>query len=111
MPPSSSFLSTRFMVLPFFFTASRLVNLNNTKLPEEAVFIGRPSPWGNPYTLSKYSRAEAIELFEQHLFASGLINNLHLLKFKCLASFCYPEPCHGMVLLKYLEILEKDGDS
>ena len=98
---------TRFMGLYFVILLEpRLINLNSTSLPVDAEFIGRPSRWGNPFKLSHYSRNDAIRLYEEYLFKSGLIKKLHLLKFKVLACFCHPSPCHGDVLLKHLAKLE-----
>ena len=88
------------------FSDHRLINLRNSALPADAVFIGRPSLWGNPYKLALYSRKEAIRLYEIYLFESGLIDKLHILKFKTLACYCYPSHCHGEVLLRHLAKLE-----
>ena len=96
-------------VFPPFFSAPRLLNLKSTKANKETVFIGRPSRWGNPYKLSRHTRQEAIALYETHLLDSGLIHHLYELKFKQLACFCFPEACHGEILLKYLTPLEKDN--
>ena len=86
------------------------MNLKTNTLHKEAVYIGRPSLWGNPYRLSTHSRQEAIQLYESYLLSSGLIKHLHRLKFKQLACFCFPEACHGEVLLKHLIPLEAKSD-
>ena len=100
-------LFTRFMVIPIF-SVPRLVNMATTIPNKDAVYIGRPSRWGNPYRLSKYSRSEAIRLFEIHLVNSGLIEQIHILKNKQLVCFCHPKACHGEVLLKYITPLESE---
>ena len=87
------------------------MNLKTNTLHKEAVYIGRPSLWGNPYRLSRHSRQEAIKLYELYLLSSGLMEHLHLLKFKQLACYCYPEACHGEVLLKHLMPLEAKTDN
>jgi len=88
------------------FSAPRLVNMSTTIPDKDAVYIGRPSRWGNPYRLSRYPRNEAIQLFESHLLNSGLLKDIHILKYKQLACFCLPKACHGEVLLKYITRLE-----
>ena len=97
---------TRFMDSFFVPADRRLFNINNSIPPDDAVYIGRTSPWGNPYRLSEYTHEEAIRLYEVHLYESGLINKLHLLNFKKLACFCHPNPCHGDILLKHLDKIE-----
>jgi hypothetical protein len=76
------------------------------------VFIGRPGPWGNPYTHLTGTRAqhvvgtveEAIELYRLWLRARlcagepGLVEALAALQGQRLGCFCAPGPCHGDVL-------------
>lgn len=80
------------------------------------IYIGRPSPFGNPYshrkgTLAKYkvrSRKEAIEKYERYLLSSPeLMEKLNELKHKRLGCWCHPKPCHGDILKKYVDKLEK----
>lgn len=78
-------------------------------LPEGAVYIGRPSKFGNPFshlpdTLAKYkvgSRDEAIAAYEAWLFARpALLEAAKLeLRDKDLVCWCAPARCHGDVLL------------
>lgn len=79
------------------------------------VYIGRPGKWGNPYSHrddtkavhKAGSRKEAVELYERYLFDSGLVNELHELQDKVLGCWCHPKACHGHVLKKYVDRLEK----
>lgn len=79
------------------------------------VYIGRPGPYGNPYTHknetgAKYiveSRSVAIESFELYLRAmleedrDFVINEyLKPIAGKTLGCWCAPKPCHGSVLIK-----------
>lgn len=78
---------------------------------------GEPSKWGNPYTHnnnSKYakyvvdSRDEAIDNFEQYLLNNKeLMDSLHELKGKTLGCWCKPKRCHGDIIKKYVDRLEK----
>lgn len=63
------------------------------------VYIGRPSKWGNPFSLDEYEREEAIALYEQHL-GQELIEDLPELRGKTLGCWCAPKPCHGDVLAR-----------
>lgn len=74
------------------------------------VYIGRPSRWGNPFTLPKgvqrspnaaRARAAVIAKYEEWLKAQPeLLAALHELRGKRLGCFCAPLPCHGDVLLR-----------
>jgi len=74
------------------------------------VYIGRPSPWGNPFsheegTLAEFkvfSRTEAIRQFEIWLRAQPELVALvkRELKGKTLGCWCAPLQCHGDVLAK-----------
>lgn len=64
--------------------------------PKDAVYIGRGSPWGNPYVIGKHgTRAEVIELFRRNVLPKL---DLTPLKGKHLVCFCKPQACHGDLL-------------
>ena len=71
------------------------------------VYIGRPSKWGNPYTIGKDgTREEVIEKYRQYLgVRAELIEALPELRGKRLGCFCKPLACHGDVLVEMLEQL------
>ena len=71
------------------------------------VYIGRPSKWGNPFTIGyDGSREEVIEKFRvslhQRILTEGstFIDELALLHNKTLGCWCAPQACHGDVLVK-----------
>lgn len=71
-------------------------------VPSDAVFIGRPSKWGNPYTIGLDGpRDEVIEKFRIHLAESPKLIQAakNELAGKHLLCFCKPAPCHGDILL------------
>jgi len=93
-----------------------VTNIKGAPLDDGHVYIGRPSKWGNPYshregTLAKYkvsTRKEAIERYEKYLLSSPeLMSSLHELKGKVLTCWCKPKACHGDILKKYVDKLEK----
>lgn len=68
-----------------------------------AVYIGRPSKWGNPYTIGKDgTREEVISKFSLYLQGNTALQEAvkQELKGKNLLCFCAPKPCHGDILLK-----------
>ena len=72
------------------------------------VYIGRGSPFGNPYVIGKDgTREEVIEKFRVY-FMEKLENPLYKLvvlqlKGKKLGCFCKPQACHGDVIKEYLD--------
>lgn len=76
------------------------------RLPEGAVFVGRPSKWGNPYRLGKEadSREEVVALYREMLGklpTEDLEALLAPLKGRDLACWCPRDaPCHADVLLE-----------
>lgn len=72
------------------------------KTQPNAVYIGRPSKWGNPFVIGPDgSREDVIRKFEFYLLQSELFTQLSELAGKDLICWCAPEACHGDVLLKY----------
>lgn len=70
---------------------------------EDAVYIGRPSKWGNPFALGiDGTRNEVIAKFENYLKRKpDLVKQAREeLRGKDLACFCSPKKCHGDILLK-----------
>lgn len=73
-------------------------------------YIGRRSQWGNIFTVEEYGRDLAIQKYKEHIESNPiLLSQLYLLKGKKLECFCYPEKCHGDILLKLL--IDKYGIS
>ena len=84
-------------------------HFKNKSLPENTVYIGRGSKWGNPYshlsgTKAEFkvaSREEAIASYETYLMSNqSLLDSLHELKGKNLICYCSPKGCHGDLLLR-----------
>lgn len=69
--------------------------------PVDAVYIGRPSKWGNPFVIGKDgSRSDVVAKYEEYILGKPeLLAQLHELKGKDLVCFCAPQACHGDVLV------------
>ncbi|NMA58553.1 DUF4326 domain-containing protein, partial [Clostridium cochlearium] len=77
------------------------------------IYIGRPSPWGNPYGTKEDSKASIIVKDRQTSLLNyakyiglnkELQDNLYKLEGKILACWCSPDlPCHGNILVELLE--------
>ncbi len=71
------------------------------------VYCGRPSKWGNPFTIGKDgTRKEVIEKFREYLLTSGLIDDILELKGKILGCWCKPLSCHCDILAEIANKVE-----
>lgn len=65
------------------------------------VYIGRPSKWGNPFSIGKDGdRGEVIDKYKTYLKSHPeLISDARTeLKGKVLGCWCAPQLCHGDIL-------------
>ena len=81
----------------------RVLNKHRDVIPSEAVYVGRPSKWGNPFIIGRDGdREEVIAKYADWL--DGMVHNGRLdldeLQGKDLACFCAPLPCHADVLIE-----------
>ena len=74
----------------------RVWNKRDGDAPDDAVYIGRPSKWGNPYVIGEHGTRERV--IECYRFFVELRHNKiqRELKGKHLVCFCAPLPCHGV---------------
>lgn len=75
------------------------------RMPEGAVYVGRPTKWGNPFiSETKDERQTVVEMYEDwinSLIERGFFHNLDELRGKDLACWCaIGELCHADILLK-----------
>lgn len=94
-----------------FMPLTQIVNINDSE--DWDVYIGRPSIFGNPYKVGKYSREEAISRFDAYFTMRVLTDEdfratVLDLKGKRLACFCKPLPCHGDIIKEYLDKENKE---
>lgn len=84
-----------------------IVFINNKRFPEE------DSVWCNPFKINASSdREDVIKKYELYIkkrlqSEPGLVNELLKLKKKNLGCWCYPEGCHGDVLIKMIKYYSK----
>ena len=76
-------------------------NMRDPKCPKDAVYIGRPSKWGNPFKIGRLDgdREHVIEMFRQHRLPK-LLRGIDELRGKDLVCWCPSLPCHGDILLE-----------
>lgn len=70
------------------------------------VYIGRPSKWGNPFSIGlDGSRTEVIERYLEYILGNEkLMEALPELRGKRLGCWCAPSPCHGDILKALCEM-------
>ncbi|BCM24347.1 DUF4326 domain-containing protein [Methyloradius palustris] len=85
----------------------------NRNLEEDFdLYIGRKSPWGNPFIIDKDgNREEVIAKYRTHFYETILKDEskrkaLLSLKGKKLGCHCKPLACHGDVIAEYLNSIE-----
>jgi len=81
----------------------RVWNKRQANIPRDAVYVGRPSKWGNPFVIGlDGDRARVVELYRSWLVCER--SDLYFaaqqeLKGKHLVCWCAPASCHADVLL------------
>ena len=81
-----------------------MLNKKVDNIPLDAVYVGRPSKWGNPFVIGRDgTREEVIAKYVEYLMetehTTGLLLDIGELRGKDLVCFCAPLPCHADVLL------------
>jgi hypothetical protein len=81
----------------------RVWNRRDKNVPADAVYVGRPTKWGNPFVVGKDgTRAEVVEKYRDWLPMSGL--DPTELRGKHLVCWCAPLACHADVLVALANI-------
>lgn len=86
-----------------------LINIRRTRPPyAHYVYIGRGSPWGNPYVIGPHgNRAQVIAQFRAWWYAEEQAD-LRMRAVReispgsVLGCFCAPQACHGQVIIEFL---------
>ena len=81
----------------------RVYNTGRECYPDGAVYVGRPSPWGNPFILTAESqRAAVLAKYEAWLLAQpDLVARVkRQLRGKHLVCWCAPKACHADILMR-----------
>lgn len=89
-------------------TTGKIRNKHHGKIPHDAIYIGRGSKFGNPYRIGVHGNRETVinkyEIHLNNLLDDGIItvNELADMYGFDLVCFCKPLPCHGDVLMRYI---------
>lgn len=87
-----------------------VLNKRKDKIPKGAIYVGRPSIYGNPFPIRKgKTREEVIEKYREYFkkrSKDDLVFMAALKKLKdatALVCFCAPLPCHADILAEWVE--------
>lgn len=76
------------------------------RMPINTVYVGRPTDWGNPFSVKEYGREGAIAKYRYWLLTRAVLE-LEDIRGKNLACWCpLTQPCHADILLEIAN--EKD---
>lgn len=79
-------------------------NKRNPKCPENAVYVGRPTVWGNAFVIGEDGDREAcLEMYEKYLCSLPMTYLEELLapiRGRHLVCHCKPKACHADLLLE-----------
>ena len=81
---------------------AKVWNKRDPNVPPGAVYVGRPSKLGNPFTIGwrNNMREDVVMKFFNYLFnQENLYEDIRALKGKDLVCWCAPQLCHADVLL------------
>ena len=75
-------------------------------IPNTAVYVGRPTPWGNPFVIGRHGdRKTVIAKYRRWLWTRMQENRIDRQRLadlagKDLVCHCAPRPCHAEVLAR-----------
>ncbi len=76
-------------------------HFNDPDKPKDAVYVGRPGKWGNPFVVGRDgTREEVIKRYKYFILYSAGDLDLYELRGKDLVCWCAPEACHADILLE-----------
>lgn len=83
----------------------RVLNKKSDKVPPGAMYVGRPSKWGNPYKIGLHGSREDVIANYRKMITKRIADNpkvfdLEELRGRDLVCWCHPQPCHADVLLE-----------
>lgn len=94
----------------------RVLNKRTDKIPPDAVYVGRPSKWGNPYLVGRDGdRQRVVDRYAERVgfiltqtgSREAFLQDLEELRGKELVCWCAPLPCHADILLELANKEEK----
>lgn len=80
---------------------AKVLNKRVHGIPAGAVYVGRPTEWGNPFHMAEeHQRDQVCDLFEDSLTPEFKLKIKKELKGKDLVCWCAPKRCHADTLVR-----------
>lgn len=101
-------MSTGEKAVPIKTLRQPLTRVGRVRGPQSGIYVGRPSPFGNPYVIGPDGdRAEVIRLYRAYFYARLKIDErfrekVEALRGHLLLCHCHPADCHADVIAEYL---------
>lgn len=86
----------------------RVLNKRTDEITPGAIYVGRPTKWGNPFVVGKHgSRHQVVMKYRAYIRSNKrLMAQLQELAGHDLVCWCAPAECHAHVLVELVEGLE-----
>ena len=79
---------------------TRVLNKHRDKISRDDVYIGRGSPWGNPFRIGEHgTRNMVCDKFERDVLPAL---DVEALRGRNMVCFCAPLRCHGDSIMRKL---------
>lgn len=96
----------------------KLINIKIHEKPNEGIYIGRPSVFGNPFVIGKDGdREEVIDKYRSWLLNRVLERNSKVIAAlkklnddNVLVCYCSPLKCHGEIIIEFWTEIMMEGD-
>lgn len=79
------------------------IRTEKSKIPAEAVYVGRPTSYGNPFSISNFGRTGCLKKYKEYVTTGNTriaANAKKELKGKDLICWCAPQHCHAELLME-----------
>ena len=78
----------------------KVLNKSRDQIPPDAIYVGRPSKWGNPFRIGiDGTREEVIAKYREKIIREPP-GDFSELRGHDLVGWCAPLPCHADILLE-----------
>lgn len=79
----------------------KVFNKFDPDIPASAVYVGRPTKWGNPFKVADYGRGTALQEYSKWIKTQPQLraDARRELRGKDLVCWCKPDACHADILM------------
>ena len=87
----------------------KVLNKRTDNIPSDAIYVGRPTKWGNPFIIGKDgNRDDVVKLYAEYIMKkpellSVIIDELDGHDLVC---WCSPQLCHADVLIEIINLIK-----